>query len=224
MKTPKIAGKTTRRAASPAEAPPTLPLFTIRGQRVILDADLAHIYGVPTFRFNEAIKRNLNRFPEDFAFQLNTAEFDNLKTTLTSADSRPSRRIANSSQIAMSPERCNIESIERQDDTVFLSHFASGKSSHRGKAYLPWAFTEHGALMVANILRSERAVQMSVYVVRAFVRQREQLLANAAILKHLAEIDSTLLEHDQALRAIWTELQPLLNPPPVPPKPPIGFS
>ncbi len=77
--------------------------------------------------------------------------------------------------------------------------------------------------MAANVLRSARAVQMSVYVVRAFVRMREHLAANSAILKRLAEIDKTLLEHDRSLHAIWSRLQPLLQPPPDPPRPRIGF-
>ena len=87
----------------------------------------------------------------------------------------------------------------------------------------PWAFTEHGALMAANILRSERAVQMSVFVVRAFVRLREQFAANTAILKRLAEIDKTLLEHDSALRDLYRKLLPLLQPSPEPRKRSIGF-
>ena len=84
-------------------------------------------------------------------------------------------------------------------------------------------FTEHGALMAANILNSPRAVAMSVYVVRAFVNMRGELAANAAILKRLAEIDKTLLIHDIALREIFEKLRPLLAPPPAPPKPEIGF-
>jgi hypothetical protein len=85
------------------------------------------------------------------------------------------------------------------------------------------AFTEHGALMAANILNSARAVTMSVYVIRAFVKMREDLAANAAILKRLVEIDKTLLLHDGALRDIYQKLRPLLEPPPLPPKPEIGF-
>ena len=88
--------------------------------------------------------------------------------------------------------------------------------------YRPWAFTEHGALMAANILRSKQAVHMSVYVIRAFVRLREALAANAAILKRLAEIDRSLLQHDAALRDIYRKLLPLLQPPD-PPKRRIGF-
>ncbi len=91
------------------------------------------------------------------------------------------------------------------------------------RKYPPWVFTEHGALMAANILRSERAARMSVYVVRAFVQTRERLIANAEILKRLAEIDKTLLKHDQSLQIIWMQLQPLLSPPPEPPRKQIGF-
>jgi hypothetical protein len=89
--------------------------------------------------------------------------------------------------------------------------------------YTPYGFSEHGAIMAATVLNSKEAVAMSVYVVRAFVQMREHLAANTEILKRLSEMDKTLLEHDQALVAIWTKLQPLLNPPPEPPKPRIGF-
>ena len=120
----------------------------IRDQRVILDTDLARLYGTQTFRLNEAVKRNRGRFPDDFLFQLSPPERDAL-----------------TSQIAMS------------------------KTGRGGRRTLPFAFTEHGALMAANILNSPRAVAMSVYIIRAFVKMREDLAANAAILKRLAEID-----------------------------------
>ncbi len=96
-------------------------------------------------------------------------------------------------------------------------------SYHGGARKLPWAFTEHGALMAANVLRSPRATDMAIYVVRAFVKQREALATNAVILKRLAEIDKTLLEHDSALQILWKRLQPLLVPPPEESKPRIGF-
>jgi hypothetical protein len=89
--------------------------------------------------------------------------------------------------------------------------------------YRPFAFTEHGALMAATVLNSTRAVAMSLYIIRAFVKMREDLAANAAILRRLAEIDKTLLLHDGALREIYQKLRPLLEPPPAPPKPEIGF-
>src|SRR4029450_1991033 len=111
---------------------------TIRGVRVILDRDLAKIYGVPTFRFNEALTRNRHRFPSDFMSQPPREEFDSLKSRSAMS------KVGNSSQFAMS----------------------SGK--HRGAAYRPYAFTEYGALQAANVLRSKRAVEMSVFVIRAF--------------------------------------------------------
>ena len=161
-------------------------IHSIRDQRVILDADLARIYGVETFRFNEAVKRNLVRFPADFMFRLSREEWNGL--------------LSLRSQIAI---------------------LKTGRGQHR--KYLPCVFTEHGALMAANILNSPRAVAMSVYVIRAFVKMRGELAANAAILKRLAEIDKTLLIHDVALREIFEKLRPLLAPPPPPPKPEIGF-
>jgi hypothetical protein len=97
----------------------------------------------------------------------------------------------------------------------------AGRGQHR--KYLPWVFTEHGAIMAATILRSPRAVTMSVYVVRAFVRMREELLTNAVILKRLAQHDKKLLEHDCVLQDVVEKLLPLLSPPAEPPKPKIGF-
>ncbi len=97
-------------------------------------------------------------------------------------------------------------------------------SSHGGRRYRPWAFTEHGALQAANILNSANAVHMSVFVIRAFVKMREQLATNAAILKRLAEIDKSLIVHDSALRDIYQKLLPLLSPPPDPSRRKIGFS
>ena len=99
----------------------------------------------------------------------------------------------------------------------------SSKAKHRGAVYRPYAFTEHGAVMAANILRSPRAVEMSVYVVRAFVKQREAPASNVVILKRLAEIDKTLLEHDSTLQILWKRLQPLLAPSPEPAKRRIGY-
>ena len=170
-------------------------IFAIRGHRVLLDADLARLYGVSTKRFNEAFKRNRSRFPVDFAFQITDAEYALL--------------------------RAQLSDLKGQNPN--WSQFATSSASRRGRVYRPWAFTEHGALMAANILRSEHAVRMSVYVIRALVGLREELVANAAILKRLAEIDRTLLQHDGALRDIYRKLLPLLQPQPDPPKRRIGF-
>lgn len=177
-------------------------ILVIRNQRVILDADLARLYGVTTKRFNEAFKRNRRRFPDDFAFQLTAAEFNNLRSQFVTSDS---------------------QAVESMGAIRNWSQFATSSSLHRGTTYRPWAFTEHGAVMAANVLKSERAVQMSMFVVRAFVRLREQVAANQAILKRLAEIDRTLLEHDSSLLDVYEKLLPLLQPPPDQPKRRIGF-
>ncbi len=168
--------------SSPDADPLAGRIFTIRGQRVILDADLARLYGVPTFRLNEAIKRNADRIPEDFRFQMT-----------------PDEAAALTSQIAIA------------------------KPGRGGRRTLPWAFNEHGCLMAATVLNNPRAVQMSLYIIRAFVQMREALATNQAVLRRLSEIDKTLLEHDAALRALWGQLQPLLAPPPEPPKKEMGF-
>jgi hypothetical protein len=121
------------------------------------------------------------------------------------------------------PRHSRLHPSDFNDKNGNWSQFATSSSRHRGAVYLPWAFTEHGALMAANVLRSERAVHMSIYVIRAFVRLREQIAANEAILKRLAEIDKTLLQHDASLRDIYRKLLPLLQPPPQPPRRRIGF-
>jgi len=175
-------------------------IFSIRGRRVMFDADLARLYGVSTKVLNQAVKRNADRFPEDFGFQPTSGESANLRSQIVTSSSQ------------------HEDSAEENRN---WSRFAT--SSHGGRRYRPWVFTEHGALMAANILRSEHAVHMSVFVIRAFVRMREQIAANTAILKRLAEIDKTLLQHDSALRDVYNKLLPLLQPPPAPPKRRIGF-
>lgn len=167
-------------------SPLLLSIYTIRNEAVVIDRDLALLYGIETKRFNEQFRRNQRRFPADFAFQLTSEEFVSL--------------------------RSQIATLE-----------PAGRGRHR--KYLPWAFTEHGALMAGTILNSERAVAMSVYVVRAFVKMRRELLANATLEARLHKIDKTLLSHDSALRDLYAKLRPLLLPPPdPPPKRLIGFN
>ena len=125
---------------------------TIRGQKVILDSDLARIFGVPTFRFNEAVKRNRKRFPADFLFQLTAEEFKSL-----------------TSQFAI---------------------LKKGRGQHR--KFLPYAFTENGAIMAANVLNSPEAVRMSVFVVRAFVQMRDLLGGTKELARQLADLEKKL--------------------------------
>jgi len=168
-------------------------IMNIRGQRVILDADLARIYGVPTKRLNEQVRRNADRFPPDFAFILTHQEFTNLRSQFVTSSAGLNR-----------------------------SQFATGSQRHRDPRFTPYAFTEHGALMVANILRSKRAVQMSVFVVRAFIRLRGMVSTHRELSRRLAELEKRLDSHDDQIQVILKAIKQLMAPPEKPPKK-IGF-
>jgi len=164
-------------------------IIEIRGSKVILDTDLAEIYGVQTFRFNEAVKRNRDRFPEDFMFQLT-----------------------------------------KEEVTSLISQNAMSKHGRGGRRTLPYAFTEHGAVMAANILKSPHAVQISVFVVRAFVKMREMLIEQRDLAKKLADLEERLTErldiHETAIVEVLRQVMTLLTPsqnPPIKPKKKIGF-
>jgi ORF6N domain len=152
----------------------------IRGQRVLLDADLARLYEVETKRFNEQIRRNPARFPPDFMFSLTAQEFAGLR-----------------SQIAT--------------------------SNRGGRRYLPMAFTEHGAIMAASVLNSERAVEMSVFVVRAFVQLREAMLEGNALADKLAALEKRVTQHDQSLSDLIEAIRALMAQPKSANRP-IGFT
>jgi hypothetical protein len=164
-------------------------IFVIRGQKVLLDADLAALYGVPTKRFNEQVRRNLARFPADFMFQLTEAEFAALRSHFATSNEKPAGR--------------------------------------GGRRYLPFVFTEHGAIMAATILNSPRATEVSVYVVRAFVELRELLAGNKELALKLAELESRverkLDSHDQAIAGLIDAIRELMRPPEPNKKLPIGF-
>jgi ORF6N domain len=177
--------KTKTKPPTPAEAVTTIAhaILILRRQRVILDADLAALYGVTTKRLNEQVKRNIKRFPEDFLFRLTVAE----------------THILNQSQIA------------------------TGSQKHRDPRFPPFAFTEHGAIMAATILNSPRAIEMSVYVVRAFVQLRELLTSSSALSRKLDELEKKYRHHDEAIAAILSAIRELMHPP-APKRRGIGFT
>lgn len=156
-------------------------ILILRGQRVLLDSELAVLYGVTTKHFNQQVKRNQDRFPADFMFRLSAEELDDLR-----------------------------------------SHSATSSTGHGGRRYAPHVFTEHGAIMAAMILNSSRAVEMSVYVVRAFVQLRELLASDKEVAEKLAELERKLATHDQAIAGIINTIRQLMNPP-EPGRRPIGF-
>lgn len=161
-------------------APLAERILVMRGQRVMLDADLAALYGVTTKRFNEQVKRNLARFPAEFMFQL----------TLN----------------------------EKQEVVANCDHLAKLKFS----PHLPYAFTEHGAIMAATILNSPKAVEMSVYVVRAFVEWRTWLSTHRELAEKLEHLERKVSSHDQALAGVIDTIRQLMSPQ-QPKKRPIGF-
>ena len=149
-------------------------ILTLRGYKVVLDSDLAEIYGVPTKRLNEQVSRNRKKFPADFAFRLTDQE----SKQIPASDVQQTVRI----QLALKKSR-NLR-----------SQIATSSSEHGGRRYLPYVFTEHGALQAANVLNSPRATTMSIRVIRAFVKLREHLAINESLRRHVAEIDQSLLD------------------------------
>ena len=164
-------------------------IHVICGRRVILDTDLAAICGVPTHRFNEAIKRNAARFPQDFRFRLTRTE---------------TRHIGSSRATDVS------EGTEFEASTYNSSQIAMSSRSNRGIASLPWAFTEHGALMAANVLRSQRAVDLSVHVIRAFINLRDATAAHRELSARLTELERKITGCDSAISELCEAMRVLL--------------
>ncbi len=146
-------------------------ILVLRNQKVLLDTDLAELYGVPVKRLNEQLKRNPHRFPPDFLFTLTRAEYQHLR-----------------------------------------SQIATSSSAHGGRRYLPHAFTEHGAIMAATVLNSKRAIEMSIFVVRAFAQMRQALLVNQHVVSKLSELESRLDIHDAEIQDLVDAIHELLAP------------
>lgn len=153
---------------------PALPverrILLIRGERVLLDVDLAELYGVPTKALKQSVRRNLDRFPPDFMFQLTPAE-----------------------------------------TTILRSQTVTSRSAHGGVRYSPYAFTEHGVAMLSAVLRSERAVKVSIEIVRAFVRLRHIVAADADLARKLASLEK---KYDAQFRVVFDAIRELMAPPP----------
>ena len=146
-------------------------IIVLRNQKVILDADLAELYGVSVKRLNEQLKRNPTRFPRDFLFTITRAEYLNLR-----------------------------------------SQNATSSSAHGGRRYLPHAFTEHGAIMVATVLNSKRAIEMSVFVVRAFVQMRHAMVVNQQVMSKLSELEARLDVNDAEIQDLVDAIHELMTP------------
>ena len=155
-------------------------IYLIRGQKVMIDRDLAELYGVKAIRLREQVKRNLVRFPKTFMFQLTEKEVENM-----------------------------------------VSQFAIPSRQHLG-GYFPYAFTEHGVLMLANVLKSEQAIKMSIRIIEIFVKLREVLFTHKDLLLKLEQLEKKVVCHDREIKLIFDYLKELLNPK-TEPMPKIGF-
>jgi len=141
-------------------------ILLIRGHKVILDSDLAELYGVTTAALNQAVKRNIGRFPEDFAFQLAEDEFASL-----------------------------------------ISQIVTSKTGRGGRRKLPWAFTEHGILMLSSVLRSERAVQANIQIMRAFIRMRQLLASNKGLMQKILSMEK---KYDEQFKKVFQAIYQLM--------------
>jgi hypothetical protein len=161
-------------------------ILLIRGERVMLDADLAAVYGVTTKALNQAVKRNRDRFPDGFIFQLTVDEYAALRSQFVTSNEMPGRG---------------------------------------GRRHLPFAFTEHGAVMLAALLKSKRAVEVSVFVVKAFIHMRRMLTDQRRFTLKLDEIEGKLASHDQNFKVVFDAIRRLMEKPKPEPEPPrkIGF-
>jgi ORF6N domain len=176
-------------------------IHLFRGQKVMVDFDLAALYGVATKVLNQAVKRNRGRFPDDFMFQLSAGETGNLKSQLeisSSQDVGDKRLPKNRSQ------------------------FVTGSLKHRELRSRPYAFTEQGVAMLSSVLNSERAVTVNIAIMRAFVKLRETLETNRELAKKFEELERRVGTHDEEISAILEAIRQLMAPPEKPHRE-IGF-
>jgi ORF6N domain len=166
-------------------------ILSVRGQKVILDADIAALYGVSVGRLNEAVRRNLERFPSDFMFQLTAADGENLRSQIVTSNLAPGLK----------------------------SQFAISKKGRGGRRSLPYAFTEHGVAMLSSVLRSPRAIQVNIELVRAFVKLRRMLASNADLTRKLEALEQ---KYDAQFKVVFDAIRRLMTPQ-IPRPRPIGF-
>ncbi len=202
-------------------------IYLLRGQKAMLDSDLAALYGVPTKVFNQAVRRNLDRFPEDFMFQLSEGEFERMMRSqiVTTSES-------NSSQIVMSSGKNSKKASKNADSPstsdlgilkssmTLRSQIVTSKERRGGRRFRPYVFTEQGIAMLSSVLRSPRAVQVNIEIMRAFVKIRQWLASNAELSKRLVELEN---KYDKQFKIVFDAIRELMIPPEKP-KREIGFS
>jgi ORF6N domain len=174
-------------------------IYEIRGERVMLDFDLAALYEVATKVLNQAVKRNSKRFPPDFMFQLSLSEWESLRSQIVTSSGKPDLL---QSQFVTASEGFN---------DVNWSQFVTSSKKHRGKAYLPYAFTEQGVAMLSGVLNSDKAISMNIAIMRAFVEIRKVLLHQNDMKEQLMLLKERLGEHDVQPNQIYDAMENLLD-------------
>ena len=165
-------------------------IYYVREQKVMLDFDLAALYEVETKRLNEQVKRNIDRFPEDFMFRLTSKEWNLMRSQIVTASGQP---------------------VEKQNSIIMRSQIATASQSKRNTAITPYAFTEHGVTMLASVLKSERATKMSIAVVRAFIELKKSASQYKELSEQLELIKHHLGDHDAQLNGIYEAIENLLD-------------
>jgi hypothetical protein len=191
-------------------------IYLIRGQKVMLDSDLAALYTVATKVLNQAVRRNRERFPEDFMFQLSEEEFELfLRSQIPTSSNNPSQSVTSSEP--------DFEKPGKNDDfgQSNWSQFVTSSKKHRGLTYRPYVFTEQGIAMLSGVLRSPRAVQVNIEIMRAFVKIRQWLSSNADLSRRVAALEK---KYDAQFKVVFDAIRMLMETP-VPPQPAkeIGF-
>lgn len=176
-------------------------IFHLRGQRVMLDFDLAALYGVATKVLNQGVKRNRKRFPADFMFQLSPEETANLKSQLVTS---------------------RLQTAGNQGTLSNRSQFVTGSLKYREAQSRPYAFTEQGVAMLSSVLNSDRAVKVNITIMRAFVKLREALETNREFAEKFAALEKRVGKHDKEITAIIGAIRQLMAPPAAPRRE-IGF-
>jgi len=202
-------------------------VFTLRGEQVLLDADLADMYGVKVGELNRAVKRNRARFPDDFMFQLSQDEWTALRCQigiLDGAGQASPSGLRSQSVTSTSDNDSNRSQFVTGSQATLRSQIVilkRGRGRHR--KYLPYAFTEQGVAMLSSVLRSERAVRVNVEIMRAFVRLRKVLAVNRELAARLDELERRVGKHDEQFIQVIRAIRQLMEPPAAPPKRKIGF-
>ncbi len=161
-------------------------IYTIRGKQVMLDSDVAMLYHYETKKINQAVKRNIDRFPEKFCFQLTEEEFLNLRSKIVTL---------------------NEININTTNWSQIVTSSKSDNSKHRGKKYLPYVFTEQGIAMLSGLLKNDIAVQVSIHIMDAFVEMRKFLMINGQVFERLTDVEYKLQEYDKKFDEIFNQLQ-----------------